>query len=444
MAHRSLNLRGRAALLVLAIGGAAVGGGLAHSAIGASALATTKTTVKVPTSAVAGASVQLTAQVTPTPTGASKTGVTFLDNGITISPMRSSTTGRYAWSTTALGVGAHSISAHFSGDAGNAASNSAPAPLTIGQAGANAATMTFSSSPASPVLGGTPLSFTVTMTGKAGVPNPTGSVTFKNGAATMSAGRSLTNGSVTLPWSNGLPLGTNSLSAIYSGDANYSSVTQALSVVVTPSPNDKLVQHLYTDLVGGQDPSGEAFWVSQLSKGVSRYNVAYGFTQSVNYASNLVSSMYVKEMGRPVDTSGGSYWTGRLRSGLSPEAFAASLVASDEMFNSPTFGQGNIDTYIAAVYKALLGRPADPGGAAYWHNYLVSGNPHWQLTLNFAYSKEWLGITVTRLYNQFLRSTPDQPGLDFWVSKMQSGTTDYQIAATLVSSDQYFSWAQSH
>jgi hypothetical protein len=27
---------------------------------------------------------------------------------------------------------------------------------------------------------------------------------------------------------------------------------------------------------------------------------------------------------------------------------------------------------------------------------------------------------------------------------MQSGTSDYQIAATLVSSDQYFTWAQSH
>ena len=66
------------------------------------------------------------------------------------------------------------------------------------------------------------------------------------------------------------------------------------------------------------------------------------------------------------------------------------------------------------------------------------------MTLDFAAGPEWAGITVTRLYNQFHLGTPDPGGLSYWVGRLLGGLHDDQLAATLVSSDQYYDWAQAN
>jgi hypothetical protein len=391
--------------------------------------------------------VQLVATVTPKPLGTVKTGVTFLDNGVAISPMRSSKTGTYATTINSIAAGAHSISARFSGDANNnnVSSDSAPVAFTVGSAGANVATMNFTSTPGSPTTGGTPITFNVVLTGSAAAgANPTGSVTFKNGAQLMSAGRKLTNGSVSLPWPLGLPVGTNAISAAYSGDPAYAPVTQTLNIVVNPSPNDKFVQHLYTDMIGQQDASGEAYWVSQLNKGVPRAAVAYAFTQTPQYMGGVVSRLYTNVMARPVDANGSAYWIGRLRTGLPPEGLAASLVASDERYASPSFGNNDPDTFIHATYKAMLGRDAEPAGLAFWHDFLMTGGPRWKLSLDFAYSQEWATQTVSRDYAQLNMGTPDANALSFWVGQVLGGMSDATLESQLAGSQSYFDWAQSH
>ena len=106
--------------------------------------------------------------------------------------------------------------------------------------------------------------------------------------------------------------------------------------------SDRYVHHLYTDLIGSQDANGEAYWASQMAKGMSRYAVAFGFTQSTQYMMTVISRLYTNEMGRPVDPSGGTFWVNQLRAGWSPERVAASLVASDERFANPSFGNNDL------------------------------------------------------------------------------------------------------
>jgi hypothetical protein len=158
----------------------------------------------------------------------------------------------------------------------------------------------------------------------------------------------------------------------------------------------------------------------------------------------VVSALYRQEMHRAVDSAGLAYWVGRMGQGLTPEQLASSLTGSDEWFANPRFGNGNIDTFIGAVYRSLLGRAPDSAGAAYWHDFLITGGPRWKLTADFAYGPEWAGQTVIRLFSQYHLGAPGAQGLAFWQGRIENGMPDDQLAAQLVSSDQYFTWAQSH
>ncbi len=439
-----VSTRGGASALILATSAGVLFAQLAHSTTSATAAVASKTTEKIPATAVFGQSVALTAAVTPTPS--STAGLQFLDNGAPISPVRHSTTGRYSFSTTALGMGSHSIVASFSDPSGVLMpSQSAPATLTVNQAGTGTATIVLTSNPPSPITGGTPVTFTAQLTGTAGLPTPTGSVTFKNGTGVISAGRSVVNGAATVPVGS-LPLGTNTISAAYSGDGSYAPLTATLAVVVNAAPNDKFLTHLYTDMIGQQDASGEAYWASQLSKGAARPAVAFAFTQTLAYDNAVVSQLYTNIMQRPAasDPGGANFWAGQLRNGSTPERVAASMVASDERFNSPTFGQGNPDTWIRATYRALLGRDWDASGAAYWHDFLMGGGPRWQLTLDFVSGSEWAGVTVTTMYSKFHLGTPDPGALAYWSQQVMGGMRDDQLASQLTGSQQYFDWTQTH
>jgi hypothetical protein len=418
------------------------------------AAATSAITVKAPASATAGAQTPIPISATVTGTSPITGTVTFLLDGAAVgAPRKGSGAGKtactnrcgYSASLSGLAAGSHTISATFNGDAQNSASTVAqPATIVVGQAGTGAGTMTLAASPAAP-QGGAPVTIKATLTGTPGLPNPTGSVLFKNGATP--AGRQLVNG--TASWTvASLPVGTSTITAAYSGDSNYAAQTQSLSVVVTASANDKFLQHLYTDMIGGVDPSGEAYWASQLVKGVTRPAVAFAFTQTVAYDSAVVNQLYVNIMQRPADSGGLGYWTGKMHAGMTPERIAASMVASDERFAAPSFGNSNPDTFIRATYQALLGRDWDAPGAAYWHNFLASGGPRWQLTLDFVSSIEWSQVTVRTMYAKFHLGTPDGDAntgaLGYWSHQILGGMRDDQLAAQLTGSQQYFDWSQAN
>jgi hypothetical protein len=77
------------------------------------------------------------------------------------------------------------------------------------------------------------LNVTVAVSGGSGNPTPTGMVTLTSGSYT-SAATTLSNGSATINIPAGsLAIGTDTLTAIYSGDGNYSKATGANSVTVT-------------------------------------------------------------------------------------------------------------------------------------------------------------------------------------------------------------------
>ena len=132
-----------------------------------------------------------------------------------------------AFSTTTLGPGPHSLTAVFPGDANYAAVTSAAQNISVG------ATVTTVAVPSGPVTVGVPFSLSATVTpvtvSTVGVG---GTITFYNGPVKLGTAN-VTNGTAVLPNAIVGTTGTQSISAVYSGDPNYDGSTGTLNVTVT-------------------------------------------------------------------------------------------------------------------------------------------------------------------------------------------------------------------
>jgi subtilase family serine protease len=93
-------------------------------------------------------------------------------------------------------------------------------------------TTTTLTSSASSINIGASVTFTATVTPASGTTTPTGTVTFKNGSATLGTGSLNSSGVATLP-TTGLPAGTDSVTASYAGSSSFTgSTSAAVSVTV--------------------------------------------------------------------------------------------------------------------------------------------------------------------------------------------------------------------
>ncbi len=148
--------------------------------------------------------------------------VTFL-SGSTVLRTVALSNNSATFSTASLLVGTYQITANYSGDANYPAATSAPFSLVVTQAG-TATTLSSSG-----IIGSTtnPLVFTVQVVSTT-IGAPTGTVNFFNGGALLGTSALNANGqAVFTPTTSGLNAGANSITAVYSGDVNFSASTSA-------------------------------------------------------------------------------------------------------------------------------------------------------------------------------------------------------------------------
>jgi hypothetical protein len=206
-------------------------GGASSAALTQTVKASTTTALSAnDASIVLGQTVQLTASVAP----ATATGtVQFLDGGAAIGSV-SLSSGTAVLTASSLAVGSHTLTAVYSGDGNNVASTSAAVVVTVSKANS---TVTVTSS-LNPAVSGQAVTFTATVTPSAA----TGTVQFKDGSTVL--------GSVTIAGGTGalatatLAVGSQSITAVYSGDGNYntstsSALTETISAAL-PGPASSL------------------------------------------------------------------------------------------------------------------------------------------------------------------------------------------------------------
>ncbi len=188
---------------------------------------TTTTLTASANPSIAGTPVTFTATVTssggnvPTGTVNFYNGASLLGNGTL------NTKGVATYTTSGLAVGTYSLTAGYQGDANDAASTSSPA-LSFSVVQATTSVQLTASATTLAVT--TPVTFTASVSASSGT--PTGTVIFRDGSTTLGSGI-LNAGGVATYTTSTLPIGQQSITAVYQGDADASGNTSnAVSVTV--------------------------------------------------------------------------------------------------------------------------------------------------------------------------------------------------------------------
>jgi polygalacturonase len=181
-------------------------------------------------SVMAGDAVTLTAFVGGPGRSTPQGTVKFTAGSVNIGSAPTNGQGSATVTTSSLTPGTYQVVASFTGQQGSTSSQSAPQTLTVTQI---PTTLALTASPATAVSG-TAVTITATVSYPATSLEPSGTMTIKDGSTTL-ATLALVDGSASFTTST-LAVGTHSLSASYSGDANFVKSPATGSVTITTAP----------------------------------------------------------------------------------------------------------------------------------------------------------------------------------------------------------------
>ena len=191
---------------------------------------TATTTIVMPsaTQLTTGQTLTLNITVAPSSGSGTPTGtLSFRDAGSQIGTA-TLVAGAGSFSTTALAVGTHTITVSYSGDANFASSLSATVTIVV-MAAAKIGTTTSDSASAPQITAGAGVTFSARVAPASGSGTPTGTISFLDSGAQIGM-VTLTVGAAQFTTTS-LTAGTHSITASYSGDANYSASTSGATTV---------------------------------------------------------------------------------------------------------------------------------------------------------------------------------------------------------------------
>jgi Bacterial Ig-like domain (group 3) len=164
--------------------------------------------------------------------------VTFQDGSNTLGTGTLNGSAVATFATIALSVGAHSITAVYGGDTNFTTSTSSVLTQTVNQS----ATATTVTSSVDPSVSGQSVTFTANVNATGGGAGAVaGTVTFKDGAATLGTG-TLNGSDVAMFATTALSVNAHSITAVYGGNTSFAASTSAvLTQTVHQSPTTTIV-----------------------------------------------------------------------------------------------------------------------------------------------------------------------------------------------------------
>ncbi len=194
------------------------------------------------------------------------------------------------------------------------------------------------------------------------------------------------------------------------------------------------LEAVYADLLGRPlDDGGQTYWTGRLRSGASRGTVARQLAGSNEWAGTVIDDLYADVLDRIPDAEGRAYWISRLQAGMRVADIAAFFLASDEYYDA---AGGTNDAYIRTLYLAILDRPVDGDGLEYWVGRLDTGTSRTVLSRLLYLSMENGRQRVDSLYRAVLDRGADASGREYWAGQLVDGHA-LDLTARLVASQEY-------
>lgn len=100
--------------------------------------------------------------------------------------------------------------------------------------------------------------------------------------------------------------------------------------------------------------------------------------------------------------------------------------------------QPPLETFVDALYRDFLSRPADQAGMDYWSLQLESGLPRLAVAMTFAETDEHFADLVHTAYRDDLGHDASAADLQYWLAQRHSGLTEDDLSARVLASDEFY------
>jgi hypothetical protein len=97
------------------------------------------------------------------------------------------------------------------------------------------------------------------------------------------------------------------------------------------------------------------------------------------------------------------------------------------------------EVFVAVLYRDILQRNPEPAGLSFWASKLDTGTSAFQIARGIENSLEHRINEVEGLYRSLLRREGEPQGIGFWVHIMQSGATLVQVEVSFMTSVEFVS-----
>jgi fructose-specific component phosphotransferase system IIB-like protein len=211
------------------------------------------------------------------------------------------------------------------------------------------------------------------------------------------------------------------------------------SLSIVANETEATALRLYDGLLGRDaDNGGAEAFTTAVAGGESLSSIANTFLTSTEYTTNLnegyVESLYSSLLGRDADEGGEAAFLNALANGATRAEVAASIATSDE---AQTANLSDTD-YVNSLYENGLGRTSDLQGLDAYTNLLAHGGTRAEVADQILGSSEATykanSDFVTSLYTQALGREADADGKANWISALEHGVSQADVAIGIVGS----------
>jgi SpoIID/LytB domain protein len=210
---------------------------------------------------------------------------------------------------------------------------------------------------------------------------------------------------------------------------------------INPAEAQKVVKALYADILGrGVDPSGLDGWTNNILVTGSAASTASGLSTSDERLAVFVTNQYQAALHRNPEPSGLTFWVKKLQGGWTVPDLQAGVYGSDESLQ--VLGQGNLQTWVGAMYSSLLGRTAIPSETAAWAA-IANAQGRAAAVAGISHSEEAAKVRLKAYYQTMLGRDPDPAGIAGFVPVLMQGRGDILVPVFIGQSTEYWARAQT-